>query len=114
MTIFIWVLQGILAAMFLMAAVGKLTGSSMHRGVFDHLRLPQWFRFVTGLVELTGAVLLVIGYWNETYIGPGSLVLGITAIGGILAHVRVKDSFKDTFMIILLGILSFILFYLVS
>jgi putative oxidoreductase len=113
MNIFIWVLQGILAGMFLMAAVGKLTGSSLHRGVFDHLRLPQWFRVVTGLVELSGAVLLVLGYWNETYIGPGSLILGVTAIGGMLAHIRVKDGFKDTFMIVLLGILSFILLYLV-
>jgi putative oxidoreductase len=31
----------------------------------------------------------------------------------MLAHIRVKDGFKDTFMIVLLGILSFILLYLV-
>ncbi|WRP04543.1 DoxX family protein [Rossellomorea aquimaris] len=113
MTIFIWVLQGLLAAMFFMAAVGKLTGSNMHRGVFDHLRLPQWFRVVTGLVELTGAALLVIGYWQETFIVPGSLVLGVTAFGGMLAHIRVKDGFKDMFMIVFLGILAFLLLYLV-
>lgn len=113
MTIFIWVLQGLLAAMFLMAAVGKLTGSSMHRGVFDHLRLPQWFRVVTGLVELTGSVLLVVGYWQEMFIVSGSLILGVTAIGGMLAHIRVKDGFKDMFMIVFLGILSFLLLYLV-
>ncbi|MBW3114651.1 DoxX family protein [Bacillus sp. MCCB 382] len=114
MTIFIWVLQGFLAAMFLMAAVGKLTGSSVQRGVFEHLRLPQWFRIVTGLVELSGAALLVLGYWNETYIVTGSLILGVTAIGGMLAHIRVKDGFKDTSMIVLLGILAFILLYLVK
>ncbi|TMU87520.1 DoxX family protein [Bacillus sp. BHET2] len=113
MTIFIWTLQGLLAAMFLMAAVGKLTGSSMQRGVFEHLRLPQWFRGVTGLVELTGAALLVIGYWQENVISAGALILGITAIGGMLAHIRVKDGFKDTIMIVVLGILSFILLYLV-
>ncbi len=113
MTIFIWTLQGLLAAMFLMAAVGKLTGSSMQRGIFDHLRLPQWFRVVTGLVELTGGALLVLGYWQENVISAGALILGITAIGGMIAHIRVKDGFKDTFTIVVLGILSFILLYLV-
>nr|WP_231507706.1 DoxX family protein [Bacillus sp. UNC41MFS5] len=48
MTILGWVLQGLLAAMFLMAGFGKVTGSKMHREAFVHWRLPQWFRIVLG------------------------------------------------------------------
>lgn len=112
MEILTYVLQGILALMFLMAGFGKVTGSKMHVEAFNNWRLPQWFRIVTGLVELTGAVLLIVGYWASTSAMAGALLLGITGIGGILTHIRVKDTFKDTAMILFLAILSFVLFFL--
>lgn len=112
MVIVTYVLQGILALMFLMAGFGKVTGSKMHVEAFAHWRLPQWFRVVTGLVELAGAILLIVGYWASTSAMAGTLLLGITGIGGILTHIRVKDSFKDTAMILFLAILSFVVFFL--
>ncbi|AOH56575.1 hypothetical protein ABE28_019585 [Peribacillus muralis] len=113
MTILGWVLQGLLVAMFLMAGFGKVTGSKMHREAFVHLGLPQWFRTVTGVVELIGAALLIIGYWQKDFAIAGALLLGVTAIGGLLSHVRVKDGFKETFMIVLLGIISFLLLFII-
>jgi putative oxidoreductase len=112
MEILTYVLQGILALMFLVAGFGKVTGSKMHVEAFTHWRLSQWFRVVTGLVELAGAVLLIVGYWNSTSAMAGSLLLGITGVGGIITHIRVKDSFKDTAMILFLAILSFVVLYL--
>ncbi|TQR21706.1 DoxX family protein [Psychrobacillus vulpis] len=112
MTILSWILQGLLIAMFLMAGLGKIVGSQMHKEAFDKWNLPQWFCLVTGLVELTGAVLLIVGFWNTTSGIAGALILGTTAIGGVLTHVRVKDSMKDTIMIIVLGIFAFILLFL--
>lgn len=112
MDIVAYVLQGLLAAMFLMAAIGKISGSKMHIEGFQNWGLPQWFRVVTGFVELVGAVALIIGYWDNSWTAAGALLLGVTAIGGILTHVRVKDTFKQTFMIILLAILSFIVFFI--
>jgi putative oxidoreductase len=106
------VLQSLLGLAFLMAGVGKIFGSQMHVDGFKHWRLPQWFRIVTGLVELVGAVSLIIGFWEPSWIAAGALLLGVTCIGGVLTHIRVKDSFKQTFPIILLGILSFILFFI--
>ncbi|MFB3166942.1 DoxX family protein [Neobacillus sp. 179-C4.2 HS] len=112
MEVLTYVLQGILALMFLMAGFGKVTGSKMHVEAFTHWRLPQWFRVVTGLVELAGAVLLIVGYWVPASAMAGALLLAVTGIGGILTHVRVKDSFKDTAMILFLAILSFVVLYL--
>ena len=112
MTILGWILQGLLAAMFLMAGFGKVTGSKMHREAFVHWRLPQWFRIVTGLVELIGSGLLIIGYWQKNFAIAGALILGVTAIGGLITHLRVKDGFKETFMIVLLGIIAFILLFI--
>jgi putative oxidoreductase len=112
MDILATVLQSLLVLAFLMAGFGKLMGSKMHVEGFKHWRLPQWFRIVTGLVEVVGAAALIIGYWEPSWTAAGALLLGVTAIGGILTHIRVKDSIKDTFPILLLGILSFILFFI--
>ena len=112
MEIITYILQGILALLFLMAGFGKVTGSKMHVEAFTHWRLPQWFRVVTGVVELTGAVLLIIGFWVPFSALAGSLLLGVTGIGGVLTHIRAKDSVKDTAMILVLAILAFVVFFL--
>jgi uncharacterized membrane protein YphA (DoxX/SURF4 family) len=102
-----YVLQGILALMFLIAGAGKVAGSDMHVKNFNRWRLPQWFRVVTGIVELTGAALLVIGYRVEACAIAGALALGLTGVGGTLVHLRVKDRFQQTVTILVLGLLSF-------
>ncbi|WP_340008426.1 DoxX family protein [Paenibacillus sp. FSL K6-0276] len=106
------VLQSLLVLTFVMAGFGKVTGSQMHVENFKHWGLPQWFRVVTGLVELVAAAALIVGYWEPSWAAAGALLLGVTAIGGVLTHVRVKDSFKQTFPIILLGVLAFIVFFI--
>lgn len=112
MDIFTTVVQSLLALAFLLAGLSKIAGFKVHVEGFKKWGLPQWFRVVTGLVEVVGAAALIIGFWEPSWIAAGALLLGITAIGGILTHIRVKDSFKQTFPIILLGILSFVLFFI--
>ncbi|OCA83235.1 hypothetical protein A8F94_19205 [Bacillus sp. FJAT-27225] len=112
MEISAYVLQGILAAMFLIAGSGKITGSKMHVDNFTHWRLPQWFRVVTGLVEVASAVALVVGYWHPSWAAAGALVLGLTGVGGVLTHMRVKDPLKQTITILVLGVLAFVLVFI--
>ncbi|GFZ88835.1 hypothetical protein GCM10008018_38690 [Paenibacillus marchantiophytorum] len=112
MTIVSIVLQILLGLMFLMAGVGKIAGSKMHIEGFKKWGLPQWFRVVTGIIEFVGAAAVIIGIWEPSWAAAGALVLGITSIGGILIHLKEKDSFKDTFMIVLLAIFSFIVFFI--
>ncbi|OZQ66816.1 hypothetical protein CA600_10690 [Paenibacillus sp. VTT E-133280] len=106
------VLQSLLVLAFVMAGLGKVAGSSMHVDNFKKWRLPQWFRVVTGLVELVAAAALVVGYWEPSWAAAGALLLGVTAIGGVLVHIREQDSFKHTFPIILLGVLAVIVFFI--
>ena len=106
------ILQSLLAFMFLFASFGKLTGAETPIEEFKKLGLPQWFRVVTGLVEIIAAAALIIGYWESSWVAVGALIITITAIGGILAQIRIKDQFKNMIMIILMGILSITLFFI--
>ncbi|MDF2662706.1 MAG: hypothetical protein K0Q94_5497 [Paenibacillus sp.] len=106
------IIQIVLALLFLMAGAGKAAGSNMHVENFKQWRLPQWFRVVTGLVELIGAAALVIGIWEPSWAAAGALWLGITSIGGIWVHIRARDTFKQSFMIVLLFILCAVVFFI--
>ena len=109
MDILVWTLQGILALVFLNAGLGKIVGSKLHQETFRHLKLPQWFRFFTGLVETVSAVLLIFGYWYYEYVFWGALLVTAVGIGGVISHIRVKDSFKVLLPIAVLGVLGLVL-----
>ena len=55
-----WALQGLVAAAFLAAGSAKLAGIPFMVDLFQQIGLGQWFRVVTGAVEVTGAVALLI------------------------------------------------------
>src|SRR5260370_41318024 len=70
-----WVLQGLLAAAFLAAGGAKLLGAAMMVQIFDQIGMGQWFRAVTGLVEVAGAVALLV---------PGLAALGAAWLGATM------------------------------
>ncbi|MBP1990083.1 DoxX family protein [Paenibacillus eucommiae] len=106
------VLQVLLGLAFIMGGFGKITGSKMHVEGFKKWGLPQWFRVVTGLVELIAAVGMIVGIWTNSWAAAAALVLAITMFVAILVHVRIKDSLKDTFPAILLFVLSVVVLLL--
>ena len=48
------------AAAFLMAGFGSLSGYPMMVETFDKIGIGQWFRYVTGVIEVASAILLLI------------------------------------------------------
>lgn len=54
----LWVLQIALAANFLMSGGMKLAGAPDMIKLFDAIGVGQWFRYVTGVLEVAGALLL--------------------------------------------------------
>jgi len=77
-----WVLQGLLAAAFLAAGGAKLAGVPMMVQVFDQIGMGQWFRVVTGLVEVAGAVALLV----PGLAALGAAWLGATMFFAVLTH----------------------------
>ncbi|MDT0469353.1 DoxX family protein [Streptomyces gibsoniae] len=58
--IVLWVLQIILAGVFVMAGASKLASAQDMVKIFQDVGAGQWLRYVTGSLELAGAVLLLV------------------------------------------------------
>ena len=83
-----WIVQGLLAAAFLAAGGAKLAGVPMMVQVFDQIGMGQWFRIVTGLVEVIGAVALVV----PVFAALGAAWLGATMFFAVLTHLFILHS----------------------
>ena len=81
----LWILQIGAAGMFLMAGLFKLSGDPQMVGLFDAIGLGQWFRYVTGSLEVLGAVLLLIPRLS----GLGALLLVGVMLGAVATHLFV-------------------------
>jgi putative oxidoreductase len=81
----LWVAQILLALAFLGAASGKLLGKPEMVGLFEAIGIGQWFRYLTGLLEAAGAVLVVIPRTKFF----GAALLGTVMIGAVLTHLLI-------------------------
>ncbi|PWT81235.1 MAG: DoxX family protein, partial [Blastocatellia bacterium] len=59
-TIILWVLQIAVAAMFLIAGGSKLAGAAPMVDMYNAIGVGQWFRYVTGTIEVGSAILLLV------------------------------------------------------
>jgi len=80
-----WGLRILAAAAFLAAGGAKLAGVPMMVGIFDHIGIGQWFRVATGLVEVAGAIALLV----PAAVGFGGLLLAVTMGFAVLTHLFV-------------------------
>jgi putative oxidoreductase len=81
----LWVLQVAAAAMLGMAGFAKLTGNPDMVTMFGVIGVGQWFRYVTGGLEVLGAILLLV----PALAGAGALMLACVMVGAILTHLFV-------------------------
>lgn len=98
-------IRALLTLAFVAAGVGKLIGAEMMVQTFETVGLGQWFRYVTGAIEIVGAGLL----WLPNRQVYGASLLVCTMIGAVLAHLFIiGPSVVPAFI---LGILAAILAY---
>lgn len=77
--------KALLTLAFVAAGGFKLIGHEMMVATFDGIGIGQWFRYVTGLIELGAAILLWLP--GRQFIGAALLVC--TMIGAVLAHLLI-------------------------
>jgi putative oxidoreductase len=75
-TIVAWVLRVILGLAFLLIGITKLTGTSHTIDYFEAIGWGQWFRYLTGCLDVAGAALLFV----PRFTFYGALVL-IASVG---------------------------------
>jgi len=101
-----WTLQGIIAAAFFAAGFAKLADVPFMVDLFAQIGLGQWFRVVTGVVEVTGALALLI----PGLASIGALWLGGTMVGAVTTHLFVLHT--TPVPAIVLGLLNAVVVYL--
>jgi uncharacterized membrane protein YphA (DoxX/SURF4 family) len=81
--VLLWVLQIGAAGMFLMVGFLKLSGNPQLVGLFKAIGIGQWFRYLTGTLEVVGAILLLIPRTS----GLAALMLAGVMACAVVTHV---------------------------
>jgi uncharacterized membrane protein YphA (DoxX/SURF4 family) len=81
----LWTLQVLVTLAFAAAGSGKLLGSAAMIALFDAVGIGQWFRYVTGSLEVLGALLLIVPGKSAF----GAVLLACVMAGAVVAHLTV-------------------------
>ncbi len=81
----LWALQILAAAAFLAAGSAKLSGQPMMVQTFAKIGVGQWFRYLTGSIEVISAILMLI----PRTIPVGASLLVATMIGAVATHLLI-------------------------
>jgi putative oxidoreductase len=95
----LWALQIGLAGMFLLAGGSKLLGDPAMVGLFDAIGIGQWFRYLTGLIEVGSALALLV----PSFAVFGALALVATMVGAVVVHLFILGVSPALPAILLLG-----------
>jgi uncharacterized membrane protein YphA (DoxX/SURF4 family) len=95
----LWAIQVALAGMFFMSGGMKLAGAPLMVALFDAIGVGQWFRYVTGAIEVASAVALLV---------PASAVFGAallipTMLGAIATHLFIVGGSPAVPFFLLIG-----------
>ena len=93
-----WVLQGLAAFAFLAAGGSKLAGTPAMVDMFARLGAGQWFRYLTGTLEVIGAVSLLVPR-ARFY---GAVLLAAVMVGAIVTHLAILGGNPTPTIVLLL------------
>ena len=102
----LWTLSGLVALAFIGAGGNKLAGVPVMVEMFDKVGLGQWFRYFTALLEVAGAIGLLI----PRYAFYAAVLLAMVMVGAIIAHVAVLGGSPApaAVLLVLSGIIAYL------
>jgi putative oxidoreductase len=96
-----WIAVILLAVIFLSEGAAKFPASRLWLRVFDQIGFGQWFRYFTGVVEIAGALLLVVPATRFV----GAALLACTMGGALLVHALIMGIGPPTAGVVVLLLL---------
>jgi putative oxidoreductase len=84
-TIVLWTLQILAALAFLAAGGSKLAGAQAMVDTFEKVGLGQWFRYLTGILEVGGA----IGLLMPKFSFYAAALLVCVMVGAVITHLAI-------------------------
>ena len=96
-----WIVAILLAVIFLSEGAAKFPESRMWLRLFDQIGFGQWFRYFTGVVEIAGALLLVVPATRFV----GVALLACTMCGALLVHALIMGIGPPTAGVVMLLLL---------
>ena len=85
-----WVLRGGAALFFILMGMEKFSSDPRGQWVqmFDQIGMGQWFRYLTGVVEVLGGILFL--FPRSCFIGAA--MLACTMVGAMIVHIFIRGS----------------------
>jgi putative oxidoreductase len=108
MSIPIIVVQVVLGLLFV--SIGSMTVAGMKMFVknFRRFGYPQWFRVVTGSLEVLGGLGLLIGIWVPWLSALASAGLTLVMLGAVVTEVRTREPLQKIVLPIVMGALAIV------
>ena len=88
--------------MLILAGGLKLAGVPVMVALFDAIGIGQWFRYVTGSIEVVSAVALLVPSWAAF----GALLLVPTMVGAVITHLLIVGGSAVPATVLLIGSLA--------
>jgi putative oxidoreductase len=106
MSILIIMIQVVLGLLFVGIGSMTIAGRKMFVENFRRFGYPQWFRTVTGSLEVLGGIGLLIGIWLPWLAALASAGLTLVMLGAVLTQVRTRESWQKVAFPLLVGVLA--------
>jgi putative oxidoreductase len=95
----LWAVQIALSGMFLLVGSSKLLGAAPMVALFDAIGIGQWFRYLTGFIEISSAIALLV----PSFAVFGGLALVVTMVCAVATHLFVVGGSPAVPATLLLG-----------
>jgi putative oxidoreductase len=106
MSIPIIIVQVVLGLLFVLIGSMTVAGRKMFVENFRRFGYPQWFRVVTGSLEVLGGLGLLIGIWLPWLAALASAGLALVMLGAVSTHLRIREPLQKIALPIVMGALA--------
>lgn len=103
------IIQISVGLLFTILSFLTLIGTKYTNEKFIQLELPNYFRFVTGIVQLIGGITMLLGIIFPIILNIAGIWVFMIMLVAVILRIRSNDSFVSTIPAIMIGLLSILI-----